>query len=192
MEVCNEVCTRVDSMSHLELSACLLSQGDPEAHASQLDPSIESQIIFENGTVSPTALSKSPAALSDKLASYQIITNCVSLRSICTEASGVHAKRRFAGRTQGLYGILFYRYVAKSRHVELMNHCCIISLGLVVGLCQEHQKLQVCCVGMHFCGADDELPGYHVYFSHVLEAFSLFKLLLESLQLPGTMIIQDC
>ena len=151
MEVCDEVCKRVDSLSHLELSACFSSQGNSQTHASQLDPSIESQVIFQSGTVSPATLSNSPAGLCDRLVSDQIITNCVSLRSICTEASEVHAKRRFAGRTQALYGIIYSRYVANSRHVEFMNHCCIISLGLVVGMCQGHHRLQVCCVDMHFC-----------------------------------------
>jgi hypothetical protein len=174
MEVCDEVCKRVDSLSHLELSACLFSQDDPKAHASQLDPSTESQVIFQSGTVSPATLSNSPAGLCDKLASDQIITNCVALRSICTEASEVHATRRFAGRTQALYGILYCRYVAKSRHVEFMNHCCIISSGLVVGLCQGHHRLQVCCVDMHFCDADIGPSGYLVCFNHVLETFSLF------------------
>ena len=148
MEVCDEVCTRIDSLTHLELSAWIFSQGDPEADALKLDASIESQIIFDSETVSPPAMSLSPPALCDKLASNQIIESCVSLRLICTEASEMHAKRRFAGRTQGLYGILYSRYVAKSRHVELMNHCSIIALGLVVGLCQAHPKLQVCCFDM--------------------------------------------
>ena len=148
MEVCDEVCMRIDSLTHLELSAWLFSHGEPE-----VDASIESQIIFDSGTVSPPALSLSPPALCDKLASNQIIESCVSLRLICTEASEMHAKRRFAGRTQGLYGILFSRYVAKSRHVELMNHCSIIALGLVIGLCQDHPKLQVCCFDICLCDA---------------------------------------
>ena len=129
IEVCDELCMRIEALSHLELSTRQFSQCEPGSHDSELHPSIECQVVFGLPVT---------AELEQTMATF------ASLRQIRTIAHEVHMKRRVSQRTQALYGVLYFQYVANARHLELVNHCCIFCTGISVGLCQEYPKLQVC------------------------------------------------
>ena len=129
IEVCDELCMRIEALSHLELSTRQFSQCEPGSHDSELHPSVECRVVFGLPVT---------AELEQTMATF------ASLRQIRTIAHEVHMKRRVSQRTQALYGVLYFQYVANARHLELVNHCCIFCTGISVGLCQEHPKLQVC------------------------------------------------